>query len=94
MDLTVVAGVSPVSRSDELLLVLDARKRVLPSVPPRLEKLCLTILAERSKQELGTRGNIQWVIRVISGSWLFLLFQKLRGSDEHDVGECLREISQ
>jgi hypothetical protein len=36
---------SSASRRDELLLVLDARKRVPPSIPPRLEKLCLTILA-------------------------------------------------
>ena len=34
------------------------------------------------------------VIRVICGRGLFLLFQKLRGNDEGDVGEGLREISQ
>ena len=43
---------------------------------------------------LGPEENIRWVIRVISGSWLFLLFQKLSSDDEGDMGECLREISE
>ncbi len=34
------------------------------------------------------------VIRVIRGSTSFLLFQKLRGGNERDVGEGLRKIAK